>query len=67
MKTVRSEELGGNKTRTCLDCLYFKVSAKSTVIRRLCFCAVSKNKERHRELFWLVKKLCEEFENMGVC
>jgi hypothetical protein len=65
MKTVRSEELEVNKTRTCLDCLHCKVSAKSTVNRRLCFCAKEKKKARHREPFWLAKKLCEEFENMG--
>jgi hypothetical protein len=55
------------KNHTCLDCLYCKVSAKSTVNRRLCFCAKGKKEARHREPFWLAKKLCEEFENMGVC
>ena len=55
------------KKQTCLDCLHCKVSAKSTVNRRLCFCAKGKKEVRHREPFWLAKKLCEEFENMGAC
>jgi len=50
--------------KTCLDCLHCKVSAKSTAKCRLCFCAMSTKKERHKEAYWLVKKLCGYFEDM---
>jgi hypothetical protein len=26
---------------------------------------MAKKEERHREVFWLKKKVCEEFESMG--
>ena len=51
--------------KTCLDCLNCKVSAKSTDKCRLCFCSQTKNKERHKENYWLDKKLCDEFEDMS--
>jgi len=51
--------------KTCLDCLFCKVSAKSTVNCRLCFCSQSTKKERHKEAYWLVKKLCGNFEDMS--
>jgi hypothetical protein len=51
--------------RTCLDCLHCKVSVKSTVNNRLCYCSETKKKERHREMFWQAKKVCKQFENMG--
>jgi hypothetical protein len=53
------------KKKTCIDCLYCKVSAKSAVNNRLCFCAETKDKERHEESYWLVKEPCREFEDMG--
>jgi hypothetical protein len=52
------------KKQSCIDCLHCKVSAKSTANVRLCYCAVSKNRERHREPFWLEKKVCGEFDSM---
>jgi hypothetical protein len=52
------------KKETCLDCLHCKVSAKSTEKRRLCFCIMAKKEVRHREPFWLAKKVCGEFESM---
>ena len=53
------------KIKQCVDCLHCKVSAKSTKNRRLCYCAESKKKERHREPYWVEKKVCHEFEDMS--
>jgi hypothetical protein len=52
------------KKKTCLDCLYCKVSARSTVNCRLCFCSQKKVQVRHKEKYWLMKKLCGEFADM---
>jgi hypothetical protein len=52
------------KTKSCFDCLHCKVSAKSTKNCRLCFCAETKNKERHKETFWLTRKLCKKFNDI---
>ena len=51
--------------KTCLDCLYCKVSARSTVNCRLCFCSQTAKKERHKEPYWLNKKPCVDFEDMS--
>jgi hypothetical protein len=53
------------RNRMCFDCLHCKVSARSTMRGRLCFCAMSKKRERHREPYWLAKKICKKFESMG--
>jgi hypothetical protein len=53
------------KKQICLDCLYCKVSAKSTVNNRLCFCSKNEKQQRHKEPYWLVKKVCQDFEDMG--
>jgi hypothetical protein len=50
--------------KTCLDCLHCKVSANSSDKNRLCFCAGTKNKARHKEPFWKVKKVCKRFIDM---
>ena len=52
------------KKKQCVDCLHCKVSAKSTRNQRLCYCAESKKRERHREMYWLSKKVCTEFYDM---
>jgi hypothetical protein len=52
------------RNETCLDCLHCKVSAKSTPTMRLCFCSETAMKKRHKEPYWLAKKVCKEFENM---
>ncbi|GHV96502.1 hypothetical protein AGMMS50293_28220 [Spirochaetia bacterium] len=52
------------KMNLCVDCLHCKVSAKSTKNNRLCFCAENKKWERHREAYWLTKKVCTEFYDM---
>jgi hypothetical protein len=57
--------MGNTKGKSCIDCLYCKVSAKSTANRRLCFCAQKRKEKRHREAYWLVKKVCKDFEDMG--
>jgi hypothetical protein len=54
------------ENRACTDCLYCKVSAKSTANNRLCYCAKGKKDARHREPYWLVKKTCKDFEDMEV-
>jgi hypothetical protein len=52
------------KKRTCFDCLHCKVSAKSTENRKLCFCAETKKKTRHKEPYWQTKKVCKKFYDM---
>jgi hypothetical protein len=54
-----------NNQKTCADCLHCKVSAKSTEKCRLCFCSESKKHIKHKETYWLVKKPCNEFEDMA--
>jgi hypothetical protein len=51
--------------KTCLDCLYCKVSARSTSNCRLCFCSETRAKERHKEQYWLEKKPCGKFDDMA--
>jgi hypothetical protein len=53
------------RNKTCIDCLHCKVSTKSTVNNRLCFCSMSQNREQHKELYWSEKKVCGEFSSMG--
>ena len=50
--------------KTCFDCLHCKVSAKSKINRRLCFCAETKKKGKHLESYWHKKSLCRKFEDM---
>jgi len=50
--------------KTCLDCLHCKVSANSTEDCRLCFCSLSKLKERHKEKYWYKKTPCKKFFDM---
>jgi hypothetical protein len=52
------------RNRRCLDCLHCKVSAKSTVNVRLCYCGKAEKAKNHKEFFWLVKKVCNAFESM---
>jgi hypothetical protein len=52
------------KNKTCSDCLHCKVSAKSTEKCRLCFCAETKKKVKHKEHYWLAKNVCRKFEDM---
>ena len=51
---------------SCFNCLYCKVSAKSTKNCRLCFCSKTKDRGRHKEHYWLTKKVCEKFYSMSV-
>jgi hypothetical protein len=53
-----------NENKTCLDCLNCKVSVKSTEKRRMCFCTETKNRMIHTDLYWINRKLCDEFEDM---
>jgi len=53
-----------DKAKTCFDCLHCKVSAKSTEKFRLCFCAETKKKAKHKEPYWIKKKVCGKFEDM---
>ena len=52
--------------KTCCDCLHCKVSAKSTENCLLCFCTETVNKDKHKELYWLNKPLCEKFSDMNL-
>ena len=51
--------------KTCLDCFFCKVSARSTANCRLCFCERKEIQERHKEQFWQNKKPCDDFEDMS--
>jgi hypothetical protein len=53
------------KEKSCVDCLYCKVSAKSTENNWRCFCSKAKSAKNHRELYWLAKKVCADFEDMA--
>jgi hypothetical protein len=53
------------KNKTCIDCLYCKVSVNSTIRIRLCYCAKEGKETQYPEAFWLEKKVCGEFSNMG--
>jgi hypothetical protein len=53
------------ENKTCIDCLYCKVSVKSTQKCRLCFCAETKKKVNHKEPYWLMKPVCRKFEDMS--
>jgi hypothetical protein len=57
--------LAKGKNKTCIDCLYCKVSSKSTVNNRLCYCAKEGKEAQHWEPFWSEKKVCGEFYSMG--
>jgi hypothetical protein len=66
-KSKGKEDSGLQLTsKTCLDCLNCKVSAKSNKKHTLCFCAKAEKKVNHRTPYWQEKKLCENFENMAV-
>ena len=51
--------------KTCFDCLHCKVSAKSKINRRLCFCSETVKKKRHLEPYWVKKPVCGNFEDMS--
>ena len=53
------------KDKTCIDCLYCKVSVKSTDKNRLCYCAKEGKETQPQEPYWSERKVCGEFENMG--
>jgi hypothetical protein len=52
------------KEQFCVDCLFCKVSVKSTKNNRLCYCSESKSKQNHKEKHWAEKKICDNFYNM---
>jgi hypothetical protein len=58
-RTMNSEK------KTCVDCLYCKVSAQSTKTCRICFCAKIGKKATISELYWLNKTVCKRFEDMS--
>ena len=51
--------------KTCCDCLHCKVSSEKSQNLTWYYCAVSKNKTRKRDVFWLtIKKICKKFVDM---
>jgi hypothetical protein len=65
IREMENEVLGmSGEKKSCVDCLYCKVSAKSTKNNRLIYCAETKKKENHKEPYWLVKTVCKKFEDM---
>jgi len=57
--------MSAEEKKTCVDCLHCKVSAKSTEKRRLCFCSEKKKKQNHNIVFWVDRKICKKFNDMG--
>ena len=53
-------------TKTCLDCLHCKVSVKSTEKCRLCYCIKNVKRKNRNEEYWVMKELCNDFEDMSV-
>ena len=51
--------------KNCTDCLYCKVSVKSTEKCRLCFCANIGRKAVVNEFYWLNKTVCQKFSDMS--
>jgi len=52
--------------KTCFDCLYCKVSAKSTAKCRLCFCSETRKKGKHKDSYWLTRAICKKYEDMSL-
>ena len=50
--------------KTCVDCLFCKVSRMSNDVKRFYFCSEKKKQVNHTEKYWLSKKPCSEFEDM---
>ena len=50
--------------KSCVDCLHCKVSSWSMENYRLCFCAESEKKKKHKERYWRAKTVCGKFEDM---
>ena len=63
---AKNKEQGvkSNEKRTCLDCLYCKVSRKSVLNNRLCFCEKKEQKKEHNVPYWLGKTVCRLFDDM---
>jgi hypothetical protein len=57
-------ELKEAKKKTCLDCLHCKVSAKSMVSMRLCYCDKEGKEVQPQEPYWSEKNVCGEFKSM---
>jgi hypothetical protein len=57
--------LKNTKKGNCLDCLYCKVSAKSTENLQLCYCGMAENAQNRQEPYWAGRKVCSAFENMA--
>ena len=62
---LKQEHNVKTEKNTCFDCLHCKVSAKSTSDIKLFFCSKTKNKEQHKETYWLESKVCSQFEDMS--
>jgi hypothetical protein len=62
---MKNENVAKCGLKTCFDCLHCKVSANSTEKNRLCFCDETEKKVRHKDLYWLNKKVCKKFEDMS--
>jgi hypothetical protein len=54
------------RMKTCLDCLHCKVSVTSTKKVRFCFCAVKKVREDYIDTFWLIRPLCNKFDELTI-
>jgi hypothetical protein len=52
------------KNKSCIDCLYCKVSVNTTTHSRLCYCDKVSIKERYAERYWVGKGPCIQFEDM---
>ena len=64
-KMDREQMTVNREKKNCGDCLYCKVSAKSTEKYRLCYCAEIGRKTATEEVYWLKKAVCGRFEDMA--
>ena len=63
---MKNEQLKvNNEKRKCIDCLFCKVSVKSTENCRMCFCTEIGRIAVISELYWLNKSVCQQFEDMS--
>ena len=53
------------KDKSCFDCLHCKVSATSSEKCRLFFCATKTKRQNHKEQYWLIKRVCKNFDDMS--
>jgi len=64
---MNSEKLiiSNEQKRNCGDCLHCKVSARSTIKCRECYCSQISRLAVIKEFYWLNRSVCYKFEDMS--